>query len=305
MTSSKISVIIVADELLFRLGLAALLGENDRIDVVGVSDGQSDLIELCVASSVDVVVMDMQLSKTDGIDLIRSITSSCPRTHTLVLMSTADWRVRPAMTAGATGVLLRETSPQAIMPAIESVHLGGRVLCNEAARSLLDDAPLTRLTQRESDVLQLVAQGAGNAEIARRLQLGEKTVRNYCQPPVPQARSEQTCANRDLRASGRYLPGRPACSGGINPGSLPSRQSMNEQPINLQVSVREIWRRRLLIVVVALVCGLVTVAYGITPPNRIDRGCLGSAPTERPIKFERADAVGSNRATDRRKHPCS
>ncbi len=83
------------------------------------------------------------------------------------------------MIAGATGVLLRETSPQAIMPAIESVHLGGQVLCNEAARSLLDDAPLTRLTQRESDVLQLVAQGAGNAEIARRLQLGEKTVRNY------------------------------------------------------------------------------------------------------------------------------
>jgi DNA-binding NarL/FixJ family response regulator len=179
MTSSKISVIIVADELLFRLGLAALLGENDRIDVVGVSDGQPDLIELCVATSVDVVVMDMQLSKTDGIDLIRSITSSCPRTHTLVLMSTADWRVRPAMTAGATGVLLRETSPQAIMPAIESVHLGVQVLCNEAARSVLDDAPLTRLTQRESDVLQLVAQGAGNAEIAERLQLGEKTVRNY------------------------------------------------------------------------------------------------------------------------------
>ncbi len=78
MTSPKISVIIVADELIFRLGLAALLGDDDRIDVVGVSDGQPDLIELCVATSVDVVVLDMQLSKSDGIDLIRSITSACP-----------------------------------------------------------------------------------------------------------------------------------------------------------------------------------------------------------------------------------
>ena len=179
MTNSKISVIIVADDLLFRLGLAALLGEDDRVDVIGVSDGRPDLIELCVATSVDVVVMDIQLSRTDSIDLIRSITSSCPRTHTLVLMSTADWRVRPVMIAGATGVLLKDTSPEAIAAAVESVYLGGQVLCSDAARSVLDDTPHTRLTQRESDVLQMVAQGASNSEIARRLQLGEKTVRNY------------------------------------------------------------------------------------------------------------------------------
>ncbi len=77
---------------------------------------------------------------------------------------------------------------------------------------------------------------------------------------------------------------------------------MNEQPLNMQVSVREIWRHRLLIAVVALVCGFATVAYGCRASSRIDGGCLGSASTEPAIKFERANAVSSNRTTDRREH---
>lgn len=179
MKSSKISVIIVASQLLFRLGLAALLGEDDRLDVIGVSDGGPGLLELCKTTAVDVVVMDVHLSKVDGIDLVRSIASSCPNTQTLILTSTADWMVRPVMLAGAAGILLKDTSPQAITAAVVSINLGDQVLCNEAARWVLDDAPPTRLTQRESDVLQMVARGASNTEIAAELNLGEKTIRNY------------------------------------------------------------------------------------------------------------------------------
>ena len=178
MNSPKISVIVVADELLIRLGLAALLSQDDRLDVIGVSDGDPELVELCKATSVDIVVMDVQLSHADGIDLIRSIASSCLFTQIVVLMSTADWRVRPIMNAGAAGILLKDTSPVAITAAVVSAHLGGQVLCSEAARWVLADMP-TRLTHRESDVLHMVAEGANNAEIATRLQLGEKTVRNY------------------------------------------------------------------------------------------------------------------------------
>jgi DNA-binding NarL/FixJ family response regulator len=177
--SSKISVIVVATELLFRLGLARLLSEDDRLDVIGVSDGEPDLLELCKATSVDVVLMDIQLSQTDGIDLVRLLTAECPNTKTLVLTSNADWRVRPAMIAGAAGVLLKDTSPEAIRAAVVSVHLGDQVLCNEAARWVLGEEPSTHLTQRESDVLRMIAQGANNAEIAAQLQLGQKTVRNY------------------------------------------------------------------------------------------------------------------------------
>ena len=83
------------------------------------------------------------------------------------------------MIAGATGILLKDTSPEAIKAAVVSVHLGDQVLCAEAARWVLGEEPSTHLTQRESDVLRMVAQGANNAEIATQLHLGQKTVRNY------------------------------------------------------------------------------------------------------------------------------
>ena len=74
---------------------------------------------------------------------------------------------------------LKDTSPEATRAAVVSVHLGDQVLCSEAARWVLGEDPSAHLTQRESDVLRIVAQGANNAEIARQLQLGQKTVRNY------------------------------------------------------------------------------------------------------------------------------
>jgi len=178
-TGSKISVIVVAAERLFRLGLARLLGEDESLDVIGVSDGEPELLGLCTATSADVVLIDLELSRADGIDLVRLLASECPTTRTLVLTSNPDWRVRPAMIAGAAGVLLKDTSPEAIRAAVVSVHLGDQVLCNEAARWVLGEEPSTHLTQRESAVLRMVAQGANNAEIALQLQLGQKTVRNY------------------------------------------------------------------------------------------------------------------------------
>lgn len=178
-TSSRISVIVVATERLFRLGLARLLSEDDRLDVIGDSEGAPELLDLCKATSVDVVLIDIQLLRTDSIDLVRLIATECPHTKTLALTSSADWRVRLAMIAGAAGVLLKDTSPEAIRAAVVSVHLGDQVLCNEAARWVLAEEPSTRLTQRESDVLRMVAQGANNSEIAAQLQLGQKTVRNY------------------------------------------------------------------------------------------------------------------------------
>jgi NarL family two-component system response regulator LiaR len=177
--ASQISVIVVATEQLFRLGLAGLLSEDGRLNVIGVSDGQANLLELCKSTSVDVVLLDIQLSRSDAIDPVRLIASECPHTKTLVLTSNADWRVRPTMIAGASGVLLKDASPEAIRAAVVSVHLGDLVLCNEAARWVLGEEPSTHLTQRESDVLRMVAQGANNSEIAAQLNLGQKTVRNY------------------------------------------------------------------------------------------------------------------------------
>lgn len=178
-TGSKITVVVVAAEQLFAFGLARLLGEDDYLNVVGVSDGDPDLIALCTARAVDVVLIDLELARANCIDVIRLLASECPATRTLVLTSNPDWRVRPAMIAGAAGVLLKDTSPEATRAAVVSVHLGDQVLCNEAARWVLGEDPSAHLTHRESDVLRIMAQGANNAEIARQLHLGEKTVRNY------------------------------------------------------------------------------------------------------------------------------
>jgi DNA-binding NarL/FixJ family response regulator len=179
LANSKISVIVVAAERLFRLGLAGLLGEDERLDVIGVSEGQPELVDLCAARSVNVVLVDLDLTKADSIGLVRLLASECPATKSLILASQADWRVRPALIAGSAGILLKDTSPESIRAAVISVHLGDQVLCNEAARWVLGEEDAPHLTQRESDVLNMVAQGANNAEIAAQLHLGEKTVRNY------------------------------------------------------------------------------------------------------------------------------
>ena len=125
------------------------------------------------------MLIDLELTRVDGIDLVRLLSVECPEAKTIVLTSNANWRVRPAMIAGASGILLKDSSPEAIRAAVVSVHLGDQVLCTEAAQWFLGEERSTHLTQRESDVLRMVAQGANNAEIATKLQLGQKTVRNY------------------------------------------------------------------------------------------------------------------------------
>jgi DNA-binding NarL/FixJ family response regulator len=175
----RISVLVVDTQALFRSGLAKLLSEDDRLFVAAISDGGEDVPELCAALSIDVVVSDMRLRNSDGIELTRTIASTSPDTRVLILASMADWRVIPALTSGAAGFLLKDTDPEAIRSAVVSAHLGGQVVCQEAAPWLLQDSPDHRLTRRESDILQLVARGAANKEIADLLQLGDKTVRNY------------------------------------------------------------------------------------------------------------------------------
>ena len=203
-SGSKISVVVVAAERLFGLGLARLLGEDESLDVIGVSDGDPDLIRLCVAKSVDVVLIDLELSRSNCIDLVRLLALECPATRTLVLTSNPDWRVRPAMIAGAAGVLLKDTSPEATRAAVLSVHLGDQVLCSEAARWVLREDPSAHLTQRESDVLRIMAQGANNAEIARQSATRSEDRAQLRKPPLSQARPKQPRATCQVLGPHRH-----------------------------------------------------------------------------------------------------
>jgi DNA-binding NarL/FixJ family response regulator len=177
--TGRIAVFVVDSQTLFRSGLARLLSEDDHIAVVGVSEGSEDLPERCAALSVDVVLTDLQVKEWDGIDLIRMISTTSPGTRVIVLAAKADWRVTPAMTAGAAGFLSKDAEPASIRSAVISAHLGERVLSDEAAQRLMQVDSHYRLTRRERGILHLVGQGATNREIAQSLQLSDKTVRNY------------------------------------------------------------------------------------------------------------------------------
>jgi DNA-binding NarL/FixJ family response regulator len=175
-----ISVMIVDGQRLVRNGVARLLEEDDRLTVVGDSDGGCEVPATCAAESIDVLVTDLQLPDVDGLEMIRAVLADSPGTSILVLTAAADWRVVPAMASGASGFLLKDADPEAVRAAIISVHRGERVLCREAARWLAGEhAAGTRLTKREQVVLHMVAEGAANREIAGLLGISEKTVRNY------------------------------------------------------------------------------------------------------------------------------
>lgn len=175
----QVSVLVVDTQTLFRSGLARLLREDDRLSVAAVSDGGHDVPNLCVALSIDVVLTDLQVRQWDAVALTRMISKVSPNTRVLILAASADWRVIPVMASGAAGFLVKDAEPEAVRSAVLSAYFGEQVLCPEAARWLIQDEPDYRLTRRESDVLRLVAEGAGNREIAELLQLGDKTVRNY------------------------------------------------------------------------------------------------------------------------------
>lgn len=177
--SPPITVVVVDGQAVFRSGLASILSEDSRLEVVAVSEGDRSLGDLCAEMSVDVVVTDLRLPNIDGIELISMIAMASPSTRTLVVASVADGEVVPAMAAGAAGFLLKAVEPEAIVSAVVAVHLGEQVLCREAIDLVLGKAPTRQLTRREAEVLHMVAQGSGNKEIASQLQLGEKTVRNY------------------------------------------------------------------------------------------------------------------------------
>jgi DNA-binding NarL/FixJ family response regulator len=170
---------------LFRSGLVRILQDDDRFEVVAESAGGPDVPETCAAVPVDVLVTELELGTTDGIELIRRVGAISPTTRVLVLTSVADSRVIPALAAGASGFVLKDAEPDAIRSAIVSVHLGDQVLCSTAAKWLVEavssDGPARerRLTQRETDVVRLMAAGTPNKDIARQLMLSDKTVRNY------------------------------------------------------------------------------------------------------------------------------
>ncbi len=176
-----IRVVLVDDHQLLRTGLASLLEAADDVTVVGeAGDGEQALAVLAEVPDVDVVLMDLSMPVLDGVAATGRVRAEYPEVRVVVLSSFAEhMRVRDAVSAGAVGYVLKDSTPDELIAAIRAAAGGNAPLDPRVAGALLPGTsePASLLSARETEVLQLAAQGLPNKQIARSLGIAERTVK--------------------------------------------------------------------------------------------------------------------------------
>ncbi|WP_317442560.1 response regulator transcription factor [Streptomyces collinus] len=185
--ADRIKVLIVDDHQVVRRGLRTFLEVQDDIEVVGEAADGAEGVARAEELRPDVVLMDVKMPGTDGIDALRRLRELDNRARVLIVTSFTEQRtVVPALRAGAAGYVYKDVDPDALAGAIRSVHAGHILLQPEVAGALLSQDEVNSgqgrggsLTDREREVLGLIADGRSNREIARALVLSEKTVKTH------------------------------------------------------------------------------------------------------------------------------
>lgn len=185
-----VRVALVDDEPLIRSGLAAVIGAEPDLEVVGQAGDGSEVLDLVGRTAPDVVLMDVRMPRLDGIAATRALVRAGSAARVLVLTTFAnDDHVFDALAAGADGFLLKRSTPEEVLHGIRTVARGESLLFPDAVRELARRhvrgagpagvPELSRLTAREGEVLRLMADGRSNAEIAAELVVGVETVRSH------------------------------------------------------------------------------------------------------------------------------
>jgi DNA-binding NarL/FixJ family response regulator len=185
--TKPITVLIADDHPVVRQGLQVLLSVQDDIEVVGEAADGGQAVALAAELDPDVILLDLKLPVMDGVAVLNELRDAGLRARALVLTSAADRGLETlAVQAGAAGFLYKDVDPDALVRALRSVHDGHTLLAPDVAGALLRSgtaAPAVRgigaLTGREREVLEQIAQGRSNREIARLLQVSEKTVKTH------------------------------------------------------------------------------------------------------------------------------
>lgn len=181
-------VLIADDQTLFRSGLARLLDGDDRVTVVGEAFDGLEAVKLAASLKPDVVLMDIKMPNLDGIEATRRIVAESPKSKVLMLTTfEADNHVIQALKAGASGYVLKDSEASAIVSSILAVVAGERVMASAVANRVLEmltGATTPKefydgLTAREVEILKMLATGMANKQIAYKLKISEKTVRNH------------------------------------------------------------------------------------------------------------------------------
>ena len=185
---ATVRVVIADDQNLFRSGLVRLLEADPRIQIVGQAADGLDVVKKVGALKPDVVLMDLKMPNLDGIEATRRIVAEHPEVKVLILTTfESDSYVLQALRAGASGYVLKDSQVDAIVSSMLAVMSGERVMASAVANRVIDMLTGTStpkefydgLTAREVEILKLIAIGQANKQIARRLEISEKTVRNH------------------------------------------------------------------------------------------------------------------------------
>ncbi|MHA6627048.1 response regulator [Pseudonocardia sichuanensis] len=186
--TGPVRILVVDDHPTFRLGMQALLNSIAGFTVVGEAADAPEAVELARRVPADVVVMDLDLAGTSGVDATHAVLRERPELRVLVVtMLEDDDSVFAAMRAGARGYLLKSATPAEVERAVRAVANGEVLVAGGVAERVLGfvtgarraATPFPELTEREREVLDLVARGMDNLAVARRLALSDKTVRNH------------------------------------------------------------------------------------------------------------------------------
>ena len=179
-----IRLLIADDHAVVRTGLRHLVATFDGVELVGAAADGEEAIRLCAEHAPDVVLMDLEMPVLDGIEATRRIVETQPQVAVVVLTSFSDrGQILRALDAGAVGYLLKDAEPAELERAVRAAARGEAPLDPRAGRALLQDrasgSPLDGLSEREREVLAMVARGLPNKLIARELAISEKTVKTH------------------------------------------------------------------------------------------------------------------------------
>jgi DNA-binding NarL/FixJ family response regulator len=185
----KIRVLIADDHPVFRFGLHSLVSSMPDMEVIGEATNGETAVELSASLKPDIILMDINMPGLNGIEATRKILKDQPRIGILVITMFDDDSVFDAMQAGARGYLLKGADPEETIRAIQSVANGAAIFSPKVAKRLITyfgrhrDTPqpeiFPELTEREREILELIAQGLTNPAIAEKLVLSPKTIRNH------------------------------------------------------------------------------------------------------------------------------
>ena len=186
-----VRVLVADDQALVRSGFRMILDERDDIEIAGEAEDGAEAVARAAELDPDVILMDVRMPVLDGVEATRRIVASGARARILVLTTfDLDEYVYAAVEAGASGFLLKDVRPDELVDAIRVVAAGNSLFGPAAARRLVErfarpaaapppSAALEALTEREREILELLARGCSNAELAARLYLSEATVKTH------------------------------------------------------------------------------------------------------------------------------